>query len=219
MTGKSVEIIETPFLFETEKLDRSIFEKELSGKKYLLFWGSIGRHKGIETLADTIEALMEKNPELYFVLIGKDLGFDGGSMVDQVKMCAGKYAERIIHFGKMAHEMLYPIVDGAYAVVLPSLVENFSNVCLEAMAHKKVVIGTNGTSFEQLLEEGKSGFLCQPGDAAELLRSMEKVLALPESERLAIGEKAFERVLELTPEKVVNKLLEYYGKIIGEWRK
>ena len=53
-------------------------------------------------------------------------------------------------------------------VVLPSLIDNFPNACLEAMGLGKVVIGTVGTSFDELISEGTTGFLVSPNNPEAL---------------------------------------------------
>jgi glycosyltransferase involved in cell wall biosynthesis len=102
----------------------------------------------------------------------------------------------------------------ARAVVIPSLVENFPNVCLEAMAHRCVVVGTRGIAFDQLLIDGVSGLLCEPGSPAGLVEAVGKALRLTEAERQAMGEKAAERIRALRPEIVVEQLLDFYRTVM-----
>ncbi len=44
---------------------------------------------------------------------------------------------------------------------LPSRIDNLTNTCIESMALGKVVIGTQGAIFEQLIEDGVNCFLCR----------------------------------------------------------
>lgn len=220
VTGRAVTVIETPFILDTSELDYSLFDQHLKDKKYLLFFGTIGIMKGCGLIAEIIHDLLERHPDLYFVLVGKDtdyLGYQGISLVDQIKKNARSYQDKIIHFNRLNHSCLYPIIANTYAVVLPSRIDNFPNTCLEAMAHKKIVIGTHGTSFEQLITDGVSGFLCQKDNPQDLLFVLEKVLQLSEPERITIGDKAYERIQELNPEKVVNQLVDFYKMIIHKF--
>jgi glycosyltransferase involved in cell wall biosynthesis len=68
-------------------------------------------------------------------------------------------AERLIVLERMPHRQLYPVIAGAHLVVLPSLIENLPNACLEAMGLGKVVIGTSGTGFDELISEERRDFL------------------------------------------------------------
>lgn len=218
--GKPVTVIETPFILETTNLDDSLYQTHLKDKKYLLFFGTIGLMKGCGLIADIIYPLLQNNPDLSFVFVGKDkgyLGFQGKSILEQIKENAAEYQDRVIHFGRLTHDYLYPIIAHAYAVVLPSRVDNFPNTCLEAMAHKRIVIGTEGTSFEQLIIDGVSGFLCQKDNARDLLKTIEKVLQLNSENKTKIEEKAYQRIEELRPEKVVTQLIEFYQKTIEQY--
>jgi glycosyltransferase involved in cell wall biosynthesis len=218
--GRKVKVIETPFVLDTTELDESIYTAYLKDKKYLLFFGTIGLMKGCGLIAEIIYTLLNSHPELYFVFVGKDkgyLGFKGKSIMERIKENASEYAERAIHFNRLNHEQLYPIVANSWAVVLPSRIDNFPNTCIEAMAHKRIVIGTQGTSFEQLIEDSANGFLCEKDNSQDLLKTIEKVLALSAEEKSKIEDRAYARIEELKSEKVVNQLIDFYRQIIADF--
>jgi glycosyltransferase involved in cell wall biosynthesis len=214
--GRHVEVIESPFVIDVADYDDSLYREALAGSRYLLFVGSLNVLKGVVTIAEAIPGLLAAHPGLRFVFVGKERdGYRGMSMREYVLSRAGGFGDRVHFFPKMRHDRLYPVIGGALAVVLPSRIDNFPNVCLEAMAHRRVVVGTHGTSFEQLLTDGESGFLCEPDDPASLAAAVERAIALPDAGRAAMGERAFERVSELRPERVVAQLLSYYQKVIS----
>ncbi|MDF1579418.1 MAG: glycosyltransferase family 4 protein [Desulfuromonadales bacterium] len=212
-TGKAVEVIEPPFMVNSQKWDDSVYRGSLAGKRYLLFYGTLGRLKGVATIAEIIRPLLTQNPELYFVFIGKDFGFSGRSMMEQVWEKADDCRARVLYRGKMQHAQLYPILSNAHAVVLPSLVDNLPNTCLEAMAFKRVVIGTRGVSFEQLIDDGVSGFLCEPDNPQDLLRVTNQVLSLTDAVAADVGENAARRIKKLSPEKALGRLVSYYQSV------
>jgi glycosyltransferase involved in cell wall biosynthesis len=217
--GRPVEVIESPFVLDTHVTDDSLYREHLDGKKYLLFFGTMSVLKGIVTLADVIPEVLARHPELHFVLIGKERdGYGGMSMRDFVLSRAGACRDRVHIFGKMRHEKLYAILERALAVVLPSRFDNFPNTCLEAMAHRRVIVGTRGTSFEQLLHDGESGFLCESDSSASLGEAVEKAIRLSVAGRERMGEKAAERLLVLRPEIAVERLLSFYRDVIGRKR-
>jgi glycosyltransferase involved in cell wall biosynthesis len=212
--GRPVEIIESPFVLDASGADDGPYQAHLEGKTYLLFFGTLSVLKGVVTLAETIPEVLSRHPDLHFVFIGKERdGYLGMPMTDYVLSRAGGCRDRILFLGRMRHEQLYPILGRALAVVLPSRLDNFPNTCLEAMAHRRVIVGTRGTSFEQLLVDGESGFLCETDDPASLREAMERVIALPDEQRRAMGEKAWERVQELRPERVATQLVSFYQKV------
>jgi glycogen synthase len=212
---RSIRVIESPYLLDIDADDPRTFDTYLSQKKYLLFFGTIGLMKGVGTITKVLKIIFQRYPNLYFVFIGKDHGTpDGQPLVPQLYKAAGEYQDRVIYLGRLRHEELYPILDHAFAVLLPSRIDNFSNTCIEAMAHKRIVIGTRGASFEQLIEDGKSGFLCEVDNEETLLDAVDKVMSLNSSERELIGIRAWERIQKLHPDVVVNQLLNYYSEVI-----
>ncbi len=212
---RPISVIESPFLVDTEEMDESLYLERLVGKKYLLFFGTIGLIKGVGTIARMIHPLLERHKDLHFVFVGKVQDVpEGGTMMDHVKRSAKEHANRVHHFFALSHEQLYPIIQHAHAVVLPSRIDNFPNACIEAMYFGRIVVGTLGNGFEQMIDHKKSGYLVPVDDEKALLCAVEEILALSNAQRQAIGEKAHARIGELRPEKVVTQLLEFYRSAI-----
>jgi glycosyltransferase involved in cell wall biosynthesis len=213
--GKPVAVIETPFLMDTPDLDDTVYRELLQEKEYFLFVGRFSPAKGFVTLADAVPALFETFPRLFLAVVGREQGgYKGAPALEYLWEKAGSHRGRILYLGDLRHDLLYPIMGNARAVVIPSLVENFPNVCLEAMAHRCVVVGTRGIAFDQLLIDGVSGLLCEPGSPAGLVEAVGKALRLTEAERQAMGEKAAERIRALRPEIVVEQLLDFYRTVM-----
>lgn len=76
----------------------------------------------------------------------------------------------------------------------------------------KVVIGTVGTSFDELISEGTTGFLVSPNNPEALADKIISAWIDPRLEEM--GAAARERVLEFLPEKTVESLLTYYREIL-----
>jgi glycosyltransferase involved in cell wall biosynthesis len=215
--GVQVELIESPFLMDTCTADDTAYREialELKDRQYLLFFGSLGLLKGIKIIGDMIYRLFQRYPDLCFVFVGKDLGLKGCSAIEYVRKQAGRYHERVIYRDKLRHDRLYPIIEHARLVVLPSRFDNFPNTCVEAMAFKQIVIGTRGTSFEQLITDGVNGFLCEKDNPESLLEVIDSAMRLPSARCREMGEKAYQRTLELSPKIIVNKLLSIYTRAI-----
>lgn len=211
---RSVAVIETPFLMDTQKMDDEFFEEKLRDKKYALFFGKMIAEKGIMAIADSMYRFLEQNKEYYFVFCGEAGLIRGKNAKQLIKKAAGQYADRVLFSGALPHESLYPVIMNADFVTLPSTMENFSNACIEAMYLKKIVIGTDGASFEQLIKDGKSGFLCKIDDAESLLEKMNQVVNLDSDTRKEIETNAKKRIELLNPEIVVKKLLRFYEYVL-----
>jgi glycogen synthase len=205
--------MEPPFLFEPGPLNDEILRNRLSGKRYLLFFGAVGLLKGVAVIAEIIDELLCQYEGLFFVLIGQDKGYRGRPMMEHLWNRAGQNRQRVLHLGVIPHPCLYPILQNAHAVVLPSLIDNLPNTCLEAMALRRVVIGTRGASFEQLIEDGRSGFLAEKNSGPSLLEKIREAMALDDFARKAMGDCARERILKLSPERAATELIAFLERV------
>jgi len=77
----------------------------------------------------------------------------------------------------------------------------------------KVVIGTEGTSFEELITDGVNGFLVQPDDPEALADKM--IAAWTDDRVAAMSAAAKEKALEFAPEKTIPSLLSYYSEVLS----
>lgn len=213
--GIPIRVIRTPFYLETVEWDAAEYDLRLKDKKYLLFFGRFQLHKGFHILAQALYQVLEKNPDCHAVFVGLDgPSALAPSMKEYALSLAGEYADRLIFFGQTSHTTLYPIVAGAKLVVLPSLIDNLPNACLEAMALGKPVVGTFGTSLDELLTDEKTGFLVVPNDPNALANRINQAWAHPELEQ--IGQAAKKKTAEFLPEQTVQDLLSYYFQILGK---
>ncbi len=214
-TKRDVRLIETPFVLDVRELDPSVYVSRLVGKKYLLFFGTICLIKGIATIAEIIHDVLEKHPDLFFVFVGKEMPeTQGGYSMSTMRLKADEHAHRVVHLDRMSHEQLYPVVQHAHGVVLPSRVDNFPNACIEAMAFGRVVIGTRGNGFEQLIEDGVSGYLVDVDGPASLRAGIERLLSLSDGRRHGMGAQAAKRIELLRPQAVGRELVTFYDDAV-----
>ncbi len=213
-TGVPVTVIETPYQNKESNLDTSVFEN-IGTNNYVLFFGSLVRLKGVETIASILEPLLSENPDLHYVFVGKSiLRPNGEEMADYIRSAAGENADRVHLIGKLGQEKLKPIIANAKVVTLPSLIDNFPNTCIESMAFGKLVIGTRSNGFEQLIDSGENGYLIDAACSDQLLGAISKVLKLSEDEIQKMGKKSKDRIEQLKPSIAVKELVEYYKEVI-----
>ena len=221
----NADILESPFLIETEKMDYAKYELYgLKDKKYIIFYGNLRYLKGIQVIADLIEKFLDKWRDRYFVLAGVDMEIhdDNGEHIQAsayVKSKAGRYGDRVIYTGKLRKSELYPLISNSELCLFPSRIENLSNACIEAMALGKIVVATDGASYEQIIQNGQSGFLCTRDDADSFFQGIEKVLTLPLNQRRIIEQNAQNAVKRLQPESVYENFKNYYEDVILKWRR
>ncbi len=212
--GRKVKVIESPFVNDVLEYDNKYIENNLKDKKYVLFFGALYVEKGILVISEILERFLNKNKEYFLVFIGDTWHSDGEQFVQLLKRKAGRFLNRVLIWNALPHKQLYPIIMHADFVILPSLMENLSNACIEAMYFRRVVIGTDGASFEQLIKHGESGLLCKIGDSEDLLEKMQIAVQMNEDEKMQMGIKAKQRIALLTPEYVVKQLIQLYKYVI-----
>ena len=210
----NVKVIRTPFYLETVDWDPSIYDACFKDKQYLLFFGRFQLHKGFHILAQALPQVLKKHPGCYAAFVGLDAPSSlAPSMKEYARSLSEEYSERLIFLGQTPHTQLYPIIAGARLVVLPSLIDNLPNACLEAMALGKSVIGTFGASFDELIVDEQTGFLVPPNNVNALAAKINQAWEYPRLDE--IGQAAKQKLLEFAPEKTVKEVLDYYECILN----
>lgn len=215
-------VIESPFVLNSHSWNYDYYNELAKGKTYIIHFGSLKYLKGTHVVAELAKKFLGKYKDIDIVLAGNsEIMFDKeGNEIkahELVKKCAGPYADRVVYVGRLVREQLYPFIKNAELCLLPSRIENLSNACIEAMAMGKIVVATNGASYEQLIEDGFSGFLRERDNPESFFEGIERVLSLSEKEKEVISENAKRTVERLNPDIIYEKYLAYYQKVIREW--
>jgi glycosyltransferase involved in cell wall biosynthesis len=99
---------------------------------------------------------------------------------------------------------------------LPSLYEGSSLAVLEAMAARRAVVSSAIGGTDELIEDGRSGLLVAPGDAAALAAALQRLLTDPEL-RARLAERARDRVeRDLTRTRMAQRVEATYRQLLGE---
>src|SRR5207253_879376 len=122
----------------------------------ILYTGMISQRKGINILLEAFKALNLKNAEL--ILIGPN--FDGNELLK-------KYEGYYTHYSFLPHEELVSEYQKADIFVLPSYLDSWAMVVLEAMACGTPVIVSENTGSKDAVQKG-GGFVI-PIDNVEAL--------------------------------------------------
>jgi glycosyltransferase involved in cell wall biosynthesis len=208
-------VIRTPMYVETRDWDRSIHDQFLKNKKYLLFFGRFELRKGFHVLAQALPRFLAQYPDAQVVLVGRDTESAlAPSMAEYARSFCRDAAERLTIIDQLPHRQLYPIIAEAHLIVLPSVVDNLPNACLEAMALGKAVIGTTGASFDEMISDEETGFLVSRNSVDELAEKIIHAWTHPKLKE--IGEEAQRKMQsEFSSDTAVAKLLAFYYEVLG----
>lgn len=155
----------------TDRFGEAISEEEIkerSKKKELrvLFLGNVMERKGLITLLEAVHQLSVTSYQVDIV----------GSL--SVEPEYAKQMQDFVTFNGLSSTVTFhsslnnqPLIDklrAAHVLVVPSSYEGFGIVYLEGMGFGLPAIGTTAGAASEVIEDGVTGFLIQPGDAQSL---------------------------------------------------
>ncbi len=193
--------------------DQSVAERELC------YFGRIEPRKGVAEFLGACENLWRDGERFTVRLIGGPVHFHpkGEPFSETIEK---RFRQRfgsgeIIHERALPHDEVLRRVSGAGAVVIPSLIENFPNTCLEAMALGKVVVASRqGGQSEMIGENDSYGLLFDWKRDGECEAAILRALRMGSDERVRIGEAARTRIRELCdPERILRRRLEHFAAV------
>lgn len=216
--GIRCNVLQSPISQENSDKKYDVFNAKLRDKKYILFFGTVSYLKGVGVISKMIYRILEKYRDVYFVMAGRETFISNGGKEQPASSLviesAKEYSDRVIILGALSRNQLVPVIENAELCVLPSRIENLSNACLEAMALGKIVIGTNGASFEEIIDDGENGFLCEIDNADDFFEKTDHVMSLSEEQKMIIGDKARNKVAKLQPDELYSTYYDYYFSVI-----
>lgn len=213
---RDVKVIESPCIINDNAVPEEC-DNELQGKKYFLYFGKICILKGAIVIKRAIHDILEKNPDSLFVFVGRE---KEKNMIQSISRAAGEHKDRAIFLDEIRDtDKLYPIIKGAHAVVLPSRADNLPNTCIESMGLGKIVIGTYGASYDQLIKNKKNGLLIKRDSPKALIKAVDYLMAMTDEERLDMEQKAKERVAQMSPDIIYEQLISFYQDAIERKKK
>ena len=189
-------------------------------QKKLLFVGSLEERKVVLQLASVLNNFLEKNLDFKVVFAGKDTDrnrFHTSTKKVVLSKVNVKFHSRVIFKGHCSKDELEKLFLSSSVCIFPSLFENFPYVMLEAISMQCPVIGSINGGMAEIIEHGKSGWLCDPFSKVELLEVLQE--AVDSNEKSKIAKNAIQRVIDLKLNKAAEATAEYYEKVIKHYEK
>ncbi len=165
----------------------------------------------LSPLLKAFEKVVLKNSNTYLVIIG-----DGPRWKDvEFQMLKLVLGSRVIMPGAVdAEDLLNYISSSSIYVDLSSQSTGLEPSLIEAMAQKKVVIGSELSPISEIIEDTKDGFLVRPADDVTISNLLTKILSDKEN-YLQLGEEARLKVLKVfNRQKMIDSLLKSYTEIL-----
>lgn len=172
-----------------------------------VFIARVMKEKGIDNYLEAAEFIRKKYPETRFHICG---------------FCEDDYTARlnelqekgVIIYHGMVKDMTEIYKQIACTIHPTYYPEGLSNVLLESSASARPIITTNRAGCREVIDDGVNGYICKQNDSADLIKQVEKFLALTWEERKNMGlagrkkvEKEFDRQI------VIDKYLQEVHRV------
>lgn len=142
-----------------------IFESNRFLKKNILFVGLDWNRKGGPVLAEAFKTIVATYPDATLTIVGCNPRLNLPNT-------------RVL--GKVDISKVMNYYNEASIFCLPTTLEPFGIVFLEAMAHKLPVVATNIGAIPDFIHDGKNGYLVDPNNAELLSEALMKLLGSEE---------------------------------------
>ncbi|MGR0218607.1 glycosyltransferase family 4 protein [Agromyces sp. ZXT2-6] len=173
--------------------------------RYLLGVGRLGRMKGFDLLIDAF-ARAELPSDIRLVIVGD------GPERDRLREAVARLSlgDRVRFTGRLDAEGVAHAMSNALAVVVPSRVEAFGIVALEAWRSGTALVMTNRGGAPGFVRDGVDGILVDPEDRGALAGALARVSS-DEVLRSRLGAAGRSRVGEFTWARVARAYEELYA--------
>lgn len=195
---------------------RVVLERRgLSGRRYLLWVGSLEPRKGLPTLLGAVAAMRKRvasgSPlrDVLLVLAGYDGWLTGRALSAEDR----SQVEPVLHqLGRVTEEELWALYAGATAFAFPSLHEGFGLPVLEAMSQGTPVVASDIPSVREVA--GGAARLVRPGDVAGWTDALEQLLD-DDHARMGLAEAGRRRSRELALDESMRRLHDVYTEALA----
>ncbi len=155
----------------------------LGGRSYVLALGRVVEKKGFDLLLDGYAAMDPGRRSADLVIGGTGPALEALEARAEDSGLAGR-----VHFtGRLTREQVVSTMAGATVFVMPSRLEPFGIVVLEAWRAGVAVVASNRGGAPEFIENGVSGLLVDPFDPVAVARALERLLSDPDERRSIAG--------------------------------
>jgi len=164
----------------------------LRGRQFILSIAHFRHGKGLDVLIRAFADVWQTNPELALCLVGGsgDEEYQLRSLVVELGL-----GNKIFFFANVPHSQVGLFLKDAKVFCLPSRSEAFGIVILEAGAYRLPVVASRVGGIPEIVKDGETGLLVEPGDAMALARALNRILTDKQLAR-DLGEGLFRRVAD-----------------------
>jgi len=186
----------------------------------VVYVGRLQVLKGVIPLVEACAELWEQGQDFRLTLIGEDRHYAplGIPVGEHLKRRFTPYITtgQLCLAGPLPREEVLTRLSQAWCIVVPSLWENYPNTCIEAMSLGKVVIASaSGGQAEMIGDDDSAGIVFDWARKGEFEKALLRVLDVTPGQNQEMGQRAAERIRQLTSyEVVLPQRLAHFQKVL-----
>ena len=172
----------------------------------ICFVGRLEPRKGVIEWVEAAIRVARRRPEVHFDFIGADIWGLQNAFLEQI---GKELAPRFRFHGAKAKADIVNFLSRASAAVVPSRWENFPNVCIEAMSSGLPVIATRFGGMNEMIDDGRTGWLAEDngigGLTDSLVDALNRCLDTSPAEKAEMGSRAADAVRQFCDNAVIGE--------------
>jgi glycosyltransferase involved in cell wall biosynthesis len=174
--------------YDYQEIEEAKSKRDIDTEKYIVFTGRLEKIKGAHTVLEA----MKFTPDVNLKIIGS------GTQEDDLKAYQQKHQlSNVTFLGKLnKNQTLETISNAQFAICASEWYEVLGFTVVEAMALGKPVIGSNIGAIPEMVIDGQTGLLFEPGSALQLAEKIQQLIAQPQI-IAEMGSKASNHITQL----------------------
>jgi glycogen(starch) synthase len=178
---------------------------------FILGAGRLGFEKGFDILIKAFEEASKFFPDFNLVLAG-----DGNERKNLEQMVASsKLTDKVLFLGEVERAKVMELLSECKIVVVPSRIEGFGAIILEAMAMGAPIVATSVGGIPELIDDGETAFLVAPENPQELAVKICFLLVNPDLLNYVSAQAKVKLQGKYDWHEIARQYLDVYQKALG----
>ncbi len=168
-------VVTIPSRCDTTLFDSKRYPKRNEMGTSLLYVGNLVPGKGLNFLLSSLPSVIQNFPSAILTIVG-----DGSQKEELLELVQALCLDNNVKFlGRIPHDELPSVMSSADLFVFASLSEATPRAVMEAMAMELPVVATRVGGVPEMVEDGLTGLLVDPGSPHQLAEAICRVLRDP----------------------------------------
>lgn len=171
-----------------------------NGIKYI-YVGSLIKRKHLDVVINAFSKVADHNDRLLVV--------GGGPEEEYLKSLTKELhlENKVIFTGRVPREQVLKYMKEYHVFTLISDDETYGMVYIEAMLQGCLTIASRKGGFDGIIIDGENGFICEPGNEAELIEIYRRIKRMNVWERNILGQRAIDLAIHYSEREVAERYL------------